>query len=203
LAKDQNINVFAVAGDGGTADIGFASLSGAAERNDDGVYFCFDNEAYMNTGVQRSSQTPINSWTTSTLEGKPQPKKNLPMIMASHGIPYVATASVGFPHDFVSKAEKARDMQGGFRYLHVQGACSAGWRFPENKSIEISRLAVDCGIWLLYEIEEGEFKLTYKPTPRKPVKAYLSKQGRFSHLNETDIDKIQAQVDETCKKYGF
>jgi len=203
LAKDEKITVFAVAGDGGTADIGFGALSGAAERNDDGIYFCYDNEAYMNTGIQRSSQTPLKSWTTSTLEGKPQPKKDLPKIMADHRIPYVATASVGFPDDLIMKTKKAKDMIGGFRYIHTQGPCAPGWRFPENKVIEIARLAVECGMWLLYEVEDGNLRLTYKPASRKPVKEYLSKQGRFSHLTEDDIKEIQSQVDQECEKHNF
>lgn len=203
LAKDDEINVFAVAGDGGTADIGFAALSGAAERNDDGVYFCFDNEAYMNTGIQRSSQTPAKTWTTSTLEGKPQPKKDLPMIMAAHRVPYVATGSIGLPEDLIKKAEKARDMRRGFRYVHTLCSCAAGWRFPEHMAIEMARLSVDCGLWLLYEIEHGEFRLTYRPRKRIPVREYLSGQGRFSHLTEEDIQGIQSEVDRQCEKHGF
>jgi len=203
LAKEDEINVFAVAGDGGTADIGFAALSGAAERNDDGVYFCFDNEAYMNTGIQRSSQTPRKTWTTSTLEGKPQPKKDMPMIMAAHGIPYVASACIGFPEDFILKAERARQLRGGFRYIHSLCPCATGWRFPESKAIEMARLAVDCGMWLLFEIEGGEFKLNYRPSKRRPVREYLSGQGRFSHLSEQDIQSIQSEVDKRCEKHGF
>jgi len=203
LAKKAKPNVIAVAGDGGTADIGFAGLSGAAERNDDGIYFCFDNEAYMKTGVQRSSLTPKMTWTTTTLEGKPQPKKDLPMIMAAHHIPYVATASIGFPDDLIKKVKKARDMKGGFRYIHVYSPCPVGWRFPENKNIEIARLGVDCGMWLLYEVEFGKLKLTYSPSPRKPVSEYLKRQGRFSHLTEKDIAEIQANVDRQCEKYDF
>ena len=203
LAKDEEINVFAVAGDGGTADIGFAGLSGAAERNDDGVYFCFDNEAYMNTGIQRSSQTPAKAWTTTTLEGKPQRKKDMPMIMAAHQIPYVATASIGFPEDLISKVLKAKEMRGGFRYIHTLCSCPTGWRFPENEAIEIARLGVDCGMWLLYEIEHGEFKLTYKPRKRKPVKEYLSRQGRFSHLSAKEIESIQSEVDQQCAEHNF
>jgi pyruvate ferredoxin oxidoreductase beta subunit len=203
LPTDEKINVFAIAGDGGTADIGFAGLSGAAERNDDGTYFCFDNEAYMNTGIQRSSLTPEKTWTTSTLEGKSQPKKNLPLIMAAHGIPYVATTSIGFPDDFIAKAAEARDMDRGFRYIHVHSPCPTGWRFPEKKAIEMARLAVDCGMWLLYEIRQGDLTLTYKPVRRKPVKEYLGAQGRFSHLIPAEIEAIQANVDRECEKYGF
>jgi pyruvate ferredoxin oxidoreductase beta subunit len=203
LPLDEDISVFAVAGDGGTADIGFAGLSGAAERNDDGIYFCFDNEAYMNTGIQRSSQTPAKTWTTSTLAGKPQPKKDMPAIMAAHGIPYVATASIGFPDDLIKKVARAKELKGGFRYIHTLCACAAGWRFPENKSIEISRLAVQCGMWLLYEIDQGKFNLTHRPRERKPVREYLSKQGRFSHLTEEEIQSIQSEVDRRCEKHGF
>ena len=203
LKEDEDITVFAVAGDGGTADIGFGALSGAAERNDDGIYFCYDNEAYMNTGIQRSSQTPLKSWTTSTLEGKPQPKKDLPLIMADHRIPYVATASVGFPDDLIMKLKKAKEMRGGFRYIHVHGPCAPGWRFPENKVIEIARLAVQCGMWLLYEVEYGNMRLTHKPRPRKTARDYLSRQGRFSHLTEDDISEIQKQVDLQCEKHSF
>jgi pyruvate ferredoxin oxidoreductase beta subunit len=203
LPQGRQINVFCVAGDGGTADIGFAGVSGAAERNDDGVYFCFDNEAYMNTGIQRSSQTPAGGWTTTTLDGKPQAKKDMPAIMAAHGIPYVATACISFPEDLIGKTLKAKEMRGGFRYLHVLGPCPTGWRFPEREAIKIGRLAVDCGIWLLYEVDHGEFRLTYRPRRRKPVKEYLSGQGRFSHLTAEEIDAIQAEVDRKCAKYGF
>ena len=203
IARDKPITVFAVAGDGGTADIGFAGVSGAAERNDDGVYFCFDNEAYMNTGIQRSSQTPEKAWTTTTLMGKVQPKKDMPMIMAAHKIPYVATACIGIPEDLISKAVKAKEMRGGFRYIHVLCSCPTGWRFPENEAIEIARLAVDCGIWLLYEIEDGEFRLTYRPKQRKRVREYLSRQGRFKNLTEEDIEDIQLEVDQRCAAYNF
>jgi pyruvate ferredoxin oxidoreductase beta subunit len=201
--KDEDINVFAVAGDGGTADIGFAGLSGAAERNDDGIYFCFDNEAYMNTGIQRSSQTPEKTWTTSTPDGKPHPKKDVPMIMAAHKIPYVATASIGFPDDLIMKVETAKELKQGFRYIHTLCPCAPGWRFPENNAIEIARLAVDCGMWLLYEIKNHEFRLTYKPRKRKPVREYLSRQGRFNLLTDEDIRNIQADIDRTCKRHGF
>lgn len=203
LTEEESITVFAVAGDGGTADIGFAALSGAAERNDDGIYFCFDNEAYMNTGIQRSSQTPAKTWTTSTLGGKIQPKKDMPTIMAAHRIPYVATASIGFPDDLIRKVKKAKDMGKGFRYIHTLCACAPGWRIPENKVIEISRLAVECGMWLLYEIEQGELRLTYKPSKRKAVREYLSRQGRFSHLTENEVKAIQDEVDNACNRYGF
>ncbi len=203
MPQDRQITVFSVAGDGGTADIGMAGISGAAERNDDGVYFCFDNEAYMNTGIQRSSQTPAWGWTTTTLDGKPQPKKDMAAIMAAHGIPYVATTCISFPEDLISKSVKAKEMRGGFRYIHVLGPCPTGWRFPEKEAIKMGRLAVDCGIWLLYEINRGEFRLTYKPRRRKPVREYLAGQGRFSHLTDEEIKTIQTEVDQKCSKYDF
>lgn len=202
VEKDYETNVLAIAGDGGTADIGFAGLSGAAERNDDVIYFCFDNEAYMNTGIQRSSLTPASTWTTSTPNGKTQPKKDLPMIMAAHRIPYVATASIGFVEDLLVKLEKARDMRRGFRYIHVHCPCAPGWGFPENKAIEVARLAVDCGMWILFEVEHGEFKQSYEATPRKPVKEYLLAQERFNHLTAEEISAIQESVDKECETLG-
>ena len=203
IPRERQITIFSVAGDGGTADIGMAGISGAAERNDDGIYFCFDNEAYMNTGIQRSSQTPAWGWTTTTLDGKPQAKKDMPRIMAAHGIPYVATACISFPEDLISKSLRAKEMMGGFRYIHTLGPCPTGWRFPEKDAIKVGRLAVDCGIWLLYEVVNGEFRITYKPRKRKPVREYFAAQGRFSHLTEEVIKRIQTEVDQKCSKYDF
>ena len=152
----------------------------------------------MNTGIQRSSLTPEGTWTTSTLQGKLQPKKDVPMIMAAHGIPYVATASIGFPDDLIRKAEKARDMAGGFRYIHVHSPCPTGWRFPENQMVEIARLAVECGMWRLYEVENGVRRITHGPEPRRPVAEYLARQGRFRHLSPEERLHIQAVVDRAC-----
>ena len=200
----EKVNLFVVAGDGGTADIGFASLSAAAERNEDVIYFCLDNEAYMNTGIQRSSQTPFGTWTTSTPSGKREAKKNMPLIMAAHKIPYVATASAAFPYDLVGKIIKARDLGKGFKYIHINSPCPTGWRFPENKSIEMGRLAVETGLWRLYEVENGNKpKLTYKPKLRRPVTDYLNQQGRFRLLTEKEIESIQKDVDEQCRQFGF
>ena len=196
IPKNRKIHAIAIAGDGSTADIGMASLSGAAERNDDGIYFCFDNEAYMNTGIQRSSCTPQFSWTTSTLKGKTERKKDLPRIMAAHDVPYVATVSVGYPDDFIKKLEKARDMEPGFKYFHVHSPCPAGWRFPESKTVEIARLAVDTGFWTLYEIDHGSSRITYRPPNRRPIEDYIKLQGRFKGLREEDIRTLQQWVDE-------
>lgn len=203
IPPGRKINVFAISGDGSAADIGMASLSGAAERNDDGIFICFDNEAYMNTGIQRSSSTPKFSWTTSTLQGKPEGKKDLPRIMTAHDIPYVATASLAFPEDFIRKLEKARDMEPGFKYLHVHSPCPPGWRIPEDKTIEVARLAVETGFWILYEVDHGSLKITYHLKERRPIKDYLNLQGRFSELRKKHILELQHWVDERCKELGM
>jgi pyruvate ferredoxin oxidoreductase beta subunit len=196
IPADRKTNVFVMSGDGSAGDIGMASLSGAAERNDDGIFFCFDNEAYMNTGIQRSGSTPAFSWTTSTLTGKLQPKKDLPRIMAAHDIPYVTTVSIAHPEDFIKKIEKARDMPPGFKYFHILSPCPAGWRFPENETIHIARLAVETGFWTLYEIENGSLTVNYRPQKRKPVEAYLETQGRFKGLPRESIKALQKWVDQ-------
>ena len=199
--QKEKVNLFVLAGDGGTADIGFASLSGAAERNEDIIYVCLDNEAYMNTGIQRSSQTPVGTWTTSTPLGKAELKKDMPAIMAAHKIPYVATASASYPEDLVNKVIKARDMGKGFKYIHVHLPCPTGWRFAESLSITVGRLAVETGMWRLMESENGgKLRLNYKPEERKPVKDYLSVQGRFNRLKESDIEKLQKEVDEIFRE---
>jgi len=203
LGFSEKITVFGIAGDGGAGDIGFAALSGAAERNDDGIFFCFDNEAYMMTGAQRSSLTPKYAWTASTVKGKSQGKKDLPLILADHGIPYVATVSVAYPDDFVRKIVRARDMGEGFKYIHMMCPCPTGWKFPESKTVEISRLAVETGSWILYEIVDGHKELTYRPKTRKPVRQYVEKQGRFSHLSEEDLANLQKEIDREWKKYEF
>jgi len=196
IPADRKIQVFALAGDGSAGDIGMASLSGAAERNDDGIFFCFDNEAYMNTGIQRSGSTPAFSWTTSTLEGKPERKKDLPRIMAAHDIPYVTTVSVGYPEDFIRKIEQARDMEPGFKYFHIHSPCPTGWRFPESETIEVARLAVETGFWMLYEVDHGSLEINYRLEKRRPVEDYLRLQGRFKDLKEEGIQSLQNWVDE-------
>jgi pyruvate ferredoxin oxidoreductase beta subunit len=203
LKKGERIIPIAIAGDGSACDIGFAALSGAAERNDDGIFFTYDNEAYMNTGNQRSSATPQYSWTATTPKGKEQRKKDMMKIMAAHNIPYCATISFAFPEDFIAKVQKAKAMEPGFKYFHTLAPCPTGWRFPEGKTVELSRLAVETGMWNLFEVDHGEFRLTYKPKKRRPVKEYLSPQGRFSHLTDQDYERIQKEVDEECKKLGI
>ncbi|MHA1734489.1 MAG: pyruvate synthase subunit PorB [Promethearchaeota archaeon] len=203
--KDMNVLVFA--GDGGTTDIGIQGLSGAAERGDNIIYCCYDNEAYMNTGRQRSSSTPYGALTTTTPFGKVRQKKNLPRIMAAHDIPYVATASVADPRDLYEKFRKAKEIN-GCKYIHVNAPCPPGWRFPASDTISIARLAIETGMWILYEIENGKFRLTGKsrqllnPEKRKPIGEYLSKQGRFKKVirDEGDLDVLQKYVDDAWKE---
>ncbi len=192
----SDINMVAWAGDGGTFDIGFQALSGAAERNEDIIYISYDNEAYMNTGVQRSSATPFGAWTTTTPSKKPKdrPKKNIIDALAAHHIPYIATASVAFPDDFIHKLEKAKAIR-GMRFIHILSPCPPGWKSLPELSIKLSRLAVESKVFPLYEIEEGwKYHITHQPQGT-PVKEYLKPQGRFAHLNDEDIERIQKEVD--------
>jgi pyruvate ferredoxin oxidoreductase beta subunit len=197
-----DVNIVAFGGDGGTADIGLQALSGAMERGHKIIYICYDNEAYMNTGIQRSGATPFGASTTTSPHGKDsfgedRPKKNMPMIMAAHGIPYVATASIAYPEDFMKKVKKASQADGP-AYIHLHQPCTTGWGFDPSQTIELGRLAVDTGSWILYEIEDGEFKVTYRPIQRKIVNEYLSAQKRFKHLTEEEKEMIQSHVDAIC-----
>lgn len=203
----DDVNVVAFGGDGGTVDIGLQSLSGAMERGHNFTYICYDNEAYMNTGIQRSGATPYGATTTTSPKGsasfgEDKPKKNMPMIMAAHGVPYVATASIAYPEDFMKKVKKAAEVDGP-AYIHLNQPCTTGWGYDSSKTIEIGRLAVETGSWILYEIENGEFKITYRPSERKPVKDYLSQQKRFRHLDDEHIAKIQEYVDNQCAELGL
>jgi pyruvate ferredoxin oxidoreductase beta subunit/2-oxoisovalerate ferredoxin oxidoreductase beta subunit len=197
MRGDSETVVMAWAGDGGTFDIGLQSLSGAVERNEDILYVCYDNEAYMNTGVQRSSSTPYGTRTTTTPGPgwKRSRKKNIVEILAAHRIPYAATASIAFPEDMMRKFEKARQIKYGSRFLHVYATCPTGWGIPSEKSIHIARLAVQCNMFPLYEVENGlDYALNYQGN--EPVDAYLDAQRRFRHLNEDEIQYIQTMVDE-------
>jgi pyruvate ferredoxin oxidoreductase beta subunit len=202
----EDITVVGWAGDGGTVDIGIQALSGAAERETNFIYICYDNEAYGNTGLQRSGATPYGAWTTTTPTGKKERKKNMPLIMAAHKIPYVATACPSYPVDFVNKLRKAKEIK-GTKYIHVLAPCPTGWRYDTSKTVEIGRLAVQTGIWALYEIEYGKFRLNppsdrlIDKSKRKPVKEYLAMQDRFRHLTEADVEKIQQWVDEDWEYY--
>lgn len=193
----SDVQVMAWAGDGGTFDIGLQSLSGCAERNDDIIYICYDNEAYMNTGIQRSSATPLMSWTTTTPNSalKETPKKDIMQIMSAHRIPYAATASPAYPEDFLMKMRKAKEIK-GLRFIHILSSCPPGWKFPSELSVKIARLAVETKIFPLYEVEKGrKYTLTVKPKGL-PVSEYLKLQGRFAHLTNEDIQVIQKNVDE-------
>jgi len=193
---NDHTNVVALAGDGGTYDIGFQSLSSAAERNEDIIYVCLDNEGYMNTGAQKSSATPSLAYTTSTPLGKKTPKKNVAEIMAAHNIPYMATATTGYPEDLVRKVAKARDMKGGFRFLVVLSPCLDGWGIADDGGPRTSRLAVESGIFPLYEVENGgAYTLNRGPKEGVPVARYVEGQKRYGHLSESDIAQLQSEVD--------
>ena len=195
---DTETTVVAWAGDGGTFDIGIQALSACAERNEDFIYVCYDNEAYMNTGIQRSSATPYKAWTTTTPERFPKedPKKNMVDIMAAHRIPYTATASVGYPDDLLRKVEKARSIH-GTRFLHILSPCPPGWKTSNEQSISFARWAVDSCVFPLYEVEGGDrYTITHRPSRKIPVSEYLSRQGRFRHLTVEDVETIQACVDQ-------
>ena len=197
MKGDSETTVLSWAGDGGTFDIGFQSLSGAVERNEDCIFVCYDNEAYMNTGVQRSSATPFGVRTTTTpgRDWKKTRKKNIMETMAAHRIPYAASASIAFPEDLIAKFKKAKEKRGGSRFIHIFASCATGWGAPSDMSVKIARLAVQTNIFPLYEIEDGtRYTLNYKGDCR--VEDYLQTQGRFKHLGEEDISQIQGMVTE-------
>jgi pyruvate/2-oxoacid:ferredoxin oxidoreductase beta subunit len=187
-------------GDGSTSDIGFSGVSAAAERNEDLIYVLNDNEAYMNTGVQKSGMTPEGAWTTTTPASSPRTgqKKDIVRIMAAHRIPYVATlapGSVPMLRDFRAKVTRAAELR-GFRFLHVLGACPPGWRYPTAQTTELARLAVESRYFPLVECDHGAWRITFEPRHPLPVSDFLEAQGRFSHLSAGAIDAIQAHVDE-------
>ncbi|MEM3695342.1 MAG: pyruvate synthase subunit PorB [Candidatus Bathyarchaeia archaeon] len=204
--KLEDITVVGWAGDGGTVDIGIQALSGAAERETNFIYICYDNEAYGNTGMQRSGATPYGAWTTTTPSGKRERKKDMALIMAAHRIPYVATACPSYPLDLINKLRKAKEIK-GTKYIHILAPCPTGWRYDSSKTVEMGRLAVLTGMWALFEIEYGSFKLNppsdrlLDKSKRKPVKEYLALQGRFRNLKEEDIERIQKWVDEDWEYY--
>lgn len=203
IPADKRIKFVAFGGDGGTYDIGLQSLSGAMERGHDMVYVCYDNGAYMNTGIQRSSATPRGAWATTAQvgpaqAGKQQRRKDLTQIMAAHDIPYVAQASISHWKDLTDKAAKAFAVEGP-AFINVFAPCPRGWRIPFDKTVEIAKLAVQTGFWPLYEVENGVWRQTVKVVNRKPVEEFLKPQGRFKHLfapgNEHLLEEIQAEVD--------
>ncbi len=207
LGKKETINVIAQAGDGGTADIGLQALSGMLERGHDILYVCYDNEAYMNTGVQRSGLTPFNTNTTTSPAGSlslgnPRPKKPMPEIARAHGIPYVATASVGYPQDVQRKVKKALAIKGP-KYIQIHVPCPLGWRHESALTYEVAKLAVETGLFPLFEYENGT--LLARQIQPKPVQEYLKLQGRFRHLlnNPEAIKQVQAVADANIEKYNL
>ncbi|MEA3376903.1 MAG: thiamine pyrophosphate-dependent enzyme [Chloroflexota bacterium] len=201
--EDQNVKFIAFAGDGGTYDIGLQALSGAVERGHQFLYVCYDNGAYMNTGIQRSSATPFGAHTTTSpagtkIPGKQQFRKDLTRIMAAHDIPYVAQAAPSRWRDLMEKTRKALNC-GGPAFMNVLSSCNRGWRHGTDETIEITQLGVDTCYWPLYEVEDGEWRLTYKPREKLPIEEWLKRQGRFRHLfkpqNRHMIDKMQTEVD--------
>jgi pyruvate ferredoxin oxidoreductase beta subunit len=208
LGKKDKINVIAQAGDGGTADIGLQALSGMLERGHDILYVCYDNEAYMNTGIQRSGLTPFETNTTTSPVGEQslgniRPKKPMPEITNAHGIPYVATASVGFPQDVQRKVKKALSIKGP-KYIQIHVPCPLGWRHESRLTYEVGKLAVETGLYPLIEYENGSLAAVRKIQP-KPVEEYLKVQGRFKHLlnNPEELKKIQAIADRNIERYNL
>ncbi|MCX5818020.1 MAG: pyruvate synthase subunit PorB [Proteobacteria bacterium] len=200
----KDIHVVAIAGDGGTGDIGLQALSGALERGHKFTYICVDNEAYMNTGIQSSSLTPYGAATTTTPAGKKSIgqstwKKNMPKIAAAHNIPYVATACPSYPFDLINKVKKAR-MVNGPSYIHILSVCPTGWRIPTDLAIRYGRLAVETGVFPLYEIVNGKYSLTYNPEPLRHMVDYFNGQGRYRHLTVKTISKIQERVNLDWKR---
>ena len=199
LGWDKDITYLGIGGDGGTVDIGLQALSGAAERNENILYICYDNEAYMNTGVQRSGATPYGASTTTTPAGICSKgcdnafKKSLFEIMAAHRIPYVATASTSYPKDFMEKVAKAKAIK-GTRVIHIMAPCPTGWGYPAEKTIEIGKMAVESGLWYLAEYENGRY-IIQEPKQFKPIEDYLKAQKRFKHLKAEDYERIRGYRD--------
>jgi pyruvate ferredoxin oxidoreductase beta subunit len=207
--RDTSPNVIAFGGDGGTADIGLQALSGALERGDHILYICYDNEAYMNTGIQRSSATPYGAWTTTSPPGKISPgqktgKKDLVAIAVAHGIKYAATANVAYLIDAANKVEKALNTPGA-SFIHFLSPCTPGWRIDSASSVKVSRLAVQTALWPLYEVVDGEYITTVKISKRLPVTEYLKTQGRFRHMlsKPEEVAKVQAIADRLASRFGY
>ena len=199
-----DVPVVGFAGDGGTADIGLQALSGAIDRNDDVIYICYDNEAYMNTGIQKSSLTPFGARTTTTPAGKNvrgnlKQKKNLFEIVAAHDIPYAATASVGYIQDFINKVEKASKIH-GTKFIHVIAPCPTGWGVKTDETIDVAKEIVDTGLLYLAEYENGKFHITHKPKEFSDVTSYIRRQARFKHLTDEDIAVIVEGRDKKWEK---
>jgi pyruvate ferredoxin oxidoreductase beta subunit/2-oxoisovalerate ferredoxin oxidoreductase beta subunit len=204
---DTDTTVMVWAGDGGTFDIGLQALSGAAERNENILYVCYDNEAYMNTGIQRSSATPWGAWTTTTPAREPEAtrKKDILAIMAAHHIPYAATASISHPIDLLTKVHKAKSIH-GTRFLHILSPCPPGWKYPDELTVEMGRMAVRSRVFPLLEVENGvDWRFT-TDHPGDPIEPYLRAQGRFRHLDTAAVARVQEDVDarwaHLCRQVG-
>jgi phenylglyoxylate dehydrogenase beta subunit len=196
----KDVKVVCFAGDGCFADVGFQPLSGAAERGENIICICYDNEGYMNTGIQRSGTTPLLGWTSTTpvgkrRKGKQMPPKNMPLIMAAHDIPYVATATIGFPEDYARKLVRAMAVKDGLSYIHLLSPCPTGWRSSTDSAIDLCRLAVETNFFPLWEFERGTYRFTHRVRKPKPVQEYLRLMGRFSHLREEEVCQVQEWVD--------
>ncbi len=194
------------AGDGGSYDIGLQALSGALERGTDFIYVCYNNQMYSNTGIQRSGATPYGAWTTTTWTGKKERQKELAEIVMAHHIPYIATATVAYLTDLYEKMKKAKEMEGP-RYIEILAPCPPGWRFDMSKTVEMSRLAVETGAWVLYEMINGKMEFTgyskrlLAGKERKPIEEWLRMQGRFRHLTEKDLEEIKREIDAKWDYY--
>lgn len=203
----DEVNVVVWAGDGGTADIGLSALSGAAHRQENMLYICYDNEGYMNTGVQESGATPFGAVTANSPGGKRFVKKDMPLIMMEHNIPYIATANVSYAQDYVQKLKKAMTLK-GFKYIHLLTPCPPGWRTSADETIHVGKLAVETGAWALFEIEDGKFHLTghsinlLSEKRRKPVEEYLRIQERYRQMTGEDVRIFKELINNSWKRYS-
>ena len=192
----KDVEVLCWAGDGGTFDIGLQGISGAAERHEDMIYICYDNEAYMNTGIQQSSATPHGAWTTTTPAGKDfkYAKKDIIAIIKAHNPSYLASATIAYPEDFYLKLKKAKKAT-GFRFLHLLAACPSGWKIDSQDALKVTRMAVDSGVFPLLEMDDnGLMQQTFKPEDPIPVKDYLKAQGRFKKISDLEIETWQKEI---------
>ena len=199
MLGEEDVNVVGYAGDGGTFDIGIQALSGVVERQENVFYICYDNEAYMNTGIQRSSATPVGAWTSTTPVGTTQdwkraPKKNMVDIMVAHKIPYTAICNIAYPEDLIKKVKRGMEIKGP-KYYQIYAPCPTGWKSLPSHTVELGRMAISTCIYPLYEVDHGKYRINKKPRNKRPVKEYLFMQGRFRHLPEEAVEKIQREVD--------
>jgi pyruvate ferredoxin oxidoreductase beta subunit len=199
MVKKGDINIIGFAGDGATVDIGLQALSGALERGHHFLYVCYDNEGYMNTGAQGSGSTPLGGWTSTTPVGKDSPRKDIARIAIAHGAPYVATASVAYPAEFRESVRRGLEADGP-AFIHLQTPCPTGWRFPPERTLEIARLAVQTGVFPLYEVVHGRRRLIRPKGELRPLRDYISAQGRFSHLTSEQMTTIHTRMKQSIEK---